>query len=268
MPEISANNKLDFLKLPDADAGMTLALTGFIDTTGNPFLEDMPMTVCNLLIKRRTFLAGLACLGVACFAPASSFAQQPTNAAQRKSTTKPIAKKPAKPTLDFRTIVPESLARNPYYSPGFLISRVDVETLISLLLEKGIVPDFDQEDLYDSLLSDQSPLVNRLKTPKGRAFMKKVGSDPTAYDRLERLSWSVDGRKLLDSMLSSKDSYERFQKLKMPADLAKVSKALAADPRTQDFSLPTGHIHTADQLVKRLEELCAKPNAAGEPESR
>jgi hypothetical protein len=161
------------------------------------------------------------------------------------------------PVAEIGAIVDRSLAKNPYYFPGALISRSDVSPICEKLLEQGLTDAEDQEDLYASVLSDQAPLVKRLKTPAGRAFMKKIVTDKTAFDRLERLSWTVDGRKLLESFVSAKDGYERFQKLKTPADLAKVSKQLAADSHTPDFNLPTGHILTADALVQKLQELRA-----------
>lgn len=225
------------------------------------------MNICqqNSLPSRRSFLAGLALAGASCLAPGLLSAQQPANPA-RKAATKPVAKK-TKAAFDLTAIIDQTLARNPYYSPGFLISRVDVQTAIGRLVESGTAADLDTEELYDSLLPESSPLVKRLKTPNGRAFMKKIVNDPAAYDRLERLSWTADGRKLLDSYLGSKDGFDRFQKLKTAADLAKVSKSLAADPRTADYGMPTGHIHTADQLLKRFDELLP-PQAADQAAPR
>jgi hypothetical protein len=169
--------------------------------------------------------------------------------------------------VEISTIVKETLVRNPYYFPGALISRDDVSPVFEKLLRLGVIDAEDQEDLYGSVLSDSSPLVRRLKTPVGRAFMKKIASDPTAYDRLERISWTIDGRKLLDRFLNSKDGVEQFQRLKTPADLARVSKQLAADPHTADFAQPTGHILTADQLIQKLQELAASRNPPQKPDA-
>ncbi|WP_254513446.1 hypothetical protein [Anatilimnocola floriformis] len=169
-------------------------------------------------------------------------------------------KKPT--TAQLRTMVEQTLAKNPYYSPGFLISRRDVETLFSKLLTDGVTEPDDQEDLVETLLSDSSFLVGRLKTPVGRAFMKKIATDKTAYDRLERLSWSPDGRKLIDTIIAAKDGPAQLQQLQTAEQLAKISKRLAADPRTADFALPTNKAHTADELVTKLEEVLAAKHAA------
>ncbi len=218
---------------------------------------------------RHTWIQAIA-ITFGCLWAFQANAQAPTrpspNAASRISdsankTAK--AAKPAEPTAAaLKSMVEQALKKNPYYAPGFLISRRDVESLFSQLLTEGITSTDDQEDLAESVLSDSSFLVGRLKTPAGREFMKKIASDPTTYDRLERLSWTPDGRKVIDNLLKAKDGATQLQQLKTSAQVAKLSKRLAADASTEEFALQTTRCHTADELVAKLQEVIAAKNAA------
>jgi hypothetical protein len=212
-------------------------------------------------------LAGLTLCGAESNSAAKKSNSKPAvsvargNAAPTTGNKSPQAAAGKKPKLSLeqlRALVQEKLSRNPNYSPGFLISHRDVEPIFNTLLEMGITISADQEGLYDSILPDNAPLVKLLKTPNGRAFMKKIGTDATAYDRLERLSWTYDGRALIERFMSSKDGLARFQKLQTAEQVAKLSKELADDPRTEGFRLPTGRVHTAQDLVQRLEGALAK----------
>jgi|GEM_PF-6101400 len=201
-------------------------------------------------------------------APAAKLtAVKPANAPQqvarrKEASQKKVAKNVTGPQTQMRALVEQSLAKNPYYTPGQLISRRDAETIFQKLRELNLTTPEDQEDLGGALLPDQSFLVTRLKTPAGRAFMKKIADDKTAYERLERLSWTSDGRRLIDGFINSKDGPAKFQELKTAAQLAKVSKQLAADPRTVEFELPTGHVHTAAGLIAKLEEVLERQKSA------
>lgn len=224
-------------------------------------------------LSRRYFLAGLALVGAGLgittvpaqeAAPKSPLNSARTGGERRKLTTSP---KPAKPMLTpdkVKSVIQEKLARNPYYSPGYLLSHRDVEPIFNFLLEQGITIAEDHEELYDSILPDNASLVKLLKTPKGRDFQKKLAGDAVAYHRLERLSWTPDGRKVIEGLLDAKDGVARLQNLKTASDVAKLSKALAADSRTADYELPTGHIHTAEELFASLEPALARQKPAAE----
>lgn len=163
--------------------------------------------------------------------------------------------KPKLSANELRGIIQTELGRNSFYAPGNLLSRSDATSVFDALRAKGIDLSEDAESLNEDFLSENSPLVRLLKSPDGRKFMKNIVGDPTAYDRLERLSWTYDGRYLIEDLLRDKNGVKKFQQLKTKEQLAKFSKDLAADARTQDFALPTGRIHTADQLFERLDEL-------------
>ncbi|WP_425615384.1 hypothetical protein NA78x_005301 [Anatilimnocola sp. NA78] len=201
----------------------------------------------------------LIALSLACWAAASlpveALAQTPSKAPNKSATAKKLTPQELKATVHAK------LGRNPYYAPGFLLSRGDVDDVCEELEDKGFEMPSDREALYEDLLGDSSPLVKLLKTPQGRTFMKKVAGDPTVYDRMERLSWSFDGRVWLEKIVSAKDGPAKLKQLQTKEQVAKLSKALASDPRTQDFALPTGRVHTADELCEHLTQLLEQKDA-------
>jgi hypothetical protein len=215
----------------------------------------------NLRPACRHWLIMVTVVTMSCLvlSPANSQSAKTAGTSSKSS----VASNVAEPTAaQLKAMVEQTLKKNPYYSPGSLISRRDVEVLFAQLLADGVTSTEDQEDLSECVLSDSSFLVGRLKTPAGRAFMKKIASDPAVYDRLERLSWTPDGRQLIDSFLKAKDGAAQLQQLKTSAQLAKLSKRLAADASTPDFALQTSRCHTAEELVAKLTEVVAAKDAA------
>ncbi|QDU31041.1 hypothetical protein ETAA8_61940 [Anatilimnocola aggregata] len=221
----------------------------------------MTTRVCQL--SRQQFVAALFVVGTSCLLNTPVFGQAKPQPAQRKGTQ--VSTKENQPkkltAAEIGSAVEQQLRRNTFYSPGFLITRSDAESVFRMLEEKGLELPDDREALYEDLLSDTSPLAKILKTPDGRAFMRKLVGDPTAYDRLERLSWTRDGRYVVDKMVRAKDGATRLKQLQTKDDVAKFSKTLATDPRTRDFALPTGRIHTAEALTERLTELLTERDA-------
>lgn len=61
------------------------------------------------------------------------------------------------------------------------------------------------------------------------------------------------GRELLDQMIEDPQGPAIFKVMLQPAGLAANPKRLQDDPRGKNFSLPTGHIQTANDLLKRME---------------
>ena len=159
---------------------------------------------------------------------------------------------------DVKAIVQRHLASNPSYRRGDLIAREDVEPIFNELLKLGVKPFDQQEELYDSFVPADSLLVQVLRTPQGRAFMRKASQTPGAYDRLERLAWMPQGQALLQQMVRSPDGPEQLQRLSSAEGMQLVAKQLGDDSRGRNFSLPTGHIHTEDQLLTRLQTISAR----------
>lgn len=150
-------------------------------------------------------------------------------------------------------VVVAHLRSNPEYAPGDLITQADVEPIFNTLIEEGRPP-ADNESLYDAFLSDRENLVKSLRTPEGRKFMRAVARLPNVYDRLERLSWSETGRRMLGELIEAADGPKLLEKILTPEGTEKIEESLRSDPRGGNFQLPTGKVHTADQLIDRLEE--------------
>ena len=160
----------------------------------------------------------------------------------------------ATPTMaQVEKVVAEELAKKRDYQPGDLISRADAEPIFNRLMEMGMQP-FDPETLYNQFLPYNSFLVTEMSTAAGRKFMRKVSKYPDVYDRLERLSWMPAGRELIRELTQRGDGPEVLQTLTTPAGAKAVEQIMAGDVRGANFALPTGHIHTAEQLLERLRE--------------
>jgi hypothetical protein len=140
------------------------------------------------------------------------------------------------------------------YAPGDLISRGDVEPIFNELLSRGLPVNDIAEELYDEFIPDNSFLLKLLRTEDGRKFMRQVNRFPQAYDRLERLSWVPAGQEILRELVASPDGASLFKAMLEPAGLEATARLLESDPRGKNYSLPTGHVHTAAQFLKRLEK--------------
>jgi hypothetical protein len=181
------------------------------------------------------------------FAAFSAFAVSAVSAAEPQ----PLSR------AQIQQVVASHLRSNPEYAPGDLITQGDVEPIFNTLIEQGSPP-ADNESLYDAFLSDRDHLAKSLRTPEGRKFMRAVARLPNVFDRLERLSWSETGRQMLGELIASADGPKLLEKILTPEGMAKIEESLRKDPRGGNFQLPTGKVHTADQLIDRLEERLGK----------
>jgi hypothetical protein len=173
-----------------------------------------------------------------------------------------VAKQAAELTFpQSRQIVEKNLKANPRYRDGDLIVRGDVEPIFNELLGLGYVP-ADSEALYDAFLPDMAPLIQVLRSETGRKFMLQIRDIKGAYDRLERLSWLPRGPLALGQLVNAEDAVEKLRMLTTPAGAAAIRKQFPDDSRAQNFDRPTGHIHTAAQLLDHLQEIHRQKTAA------
>lgn len=171
------------------------------------------------------------------------------------------------PTMEqVEKVIADHLARKRDYQPGDLITRADMEPIFNRLLELGVEP-ANRETLYDQFLPYNSFLASELSMPAGRKFMRQVSKYPNVYDRLERLSWMPAGRELIREMTQRADGPEVLLSLTTPQGAKAVEQIMAGDIRGQNFHLPTGHIHTAEQLIQQLRE-SHKQDANGKSANR
>lgn len=154
---------------------------------------------------------------------------------------------------DVAKIVERHLSADPQYQAGDLISQRHVEPIFEELLTLGFQP-ANHEELYDAVLPEQDRLVQLFDTAAGRRFMRQVARLPLAYDRLERMTWTDVGRRLIEELLVAEDGPKRFAAINSTDGLRKLQALVEKDPRGRNLALPTGNIHTAEDLVRQLRE--------------
>jgi len=165
----------------------------------------------------------------------------------------------APPTFaEVKAIVQKHLRSSDGYAPGDLITRKDVEPIFDELIPLGVPLMDGQEELYDDFVPAGSQIARLLSTPSGRAFMHKVKTIPGVYDRMERLSWNPQGKELIEKLIEDPEGLAMFKVLLQPQGSAAIVKYLGSDPSGKNFSLPTGHIYTEAELLKRLEKIHAR----------
>ncbi len=156
---------------------------------------------------------------------------------------------PTWPTV--RDTVTKYFAAKPGHRPFDLISQNDVEPVFDELRRIGLPPR-DVEAAADGFLPSNSILVVTLSSEPGRAFMRKVSKFPEAYDRLERLTWLEGGQNILRELIANPNGPKQVERWTTTAGAKEMAAKVAKDPRGMNFSLPTGHMHTAEQLIEEL----------------
>ncbi len=160
----------------------------------------------------------------------------------------------AMPLLD---TVRETVSRHfellPYYRPGEVLSRSDVEPLFVQLRQMGWTVR-DRRSILRRVPADRDFLVLALRTPAGREFMRKVAGSPHVYDRLDRLSWRPRGREAVQELIRRPDAAEAVKALAGGADGKTAAKTTFQGVELgADFRKPTERIYTVEMLLAQLE---------------
>ncbi len=215
--------------------------------------------MCNdaLRLRRATtyLLAGFACWATATMGSADDA-------------------KPADAKIDpqVQALMDKHLRLDPTYSPGDLLTRYNVEPIYNEIVARGMKPSGDPESAYTPILRDDHPLAQQLRSPEGRALMKKIGNKPLAYDRLERLSWLPGGQEWAKQLIASPDGAEMFDRLFSDDGIAAMEKKFADHPSGRNFGLPTGRIYTeaalGAQLTAALRKQLLNDEKSAEPAKR
>lgn len=154
-----------------------------------------------------------------------------------------------------KAFVESHLRKDPTYRPGDLLTRAHVEPIFNDLVDMGIEPIENGEELFDKFLPDNYYLALLLRSPQGRVFMRAVADIPHVYDRLERLAWSPIGRQWLMQLTTAADGPEQLKRLLTPAGLKAVAAQLQDERLAELLELPSGKIHTEQELIERLQTL-------------
>ena len=152
-------------------------------------------------------------------------------------------------------IVNSTLGERKGYQAGDLITRSDAQRVFRSLANANWRPT-DQKQILSDTLSDGDVLVRILSSQRGVVFMRKVGSDKLAFDRMDRVSRAPGGQRMLTDIARLPDG-EKLAKMRrphgVPGFLELLPKDSSGKTRTiKDYRKPTGRVYTGEQLLARL----------------
>jgi hypothetical protein len=163
-------------------------------------------------------------------------------AAQRAGTPDPSAVAQA---------VEAYFASLPDYQPGDLITRSQIERVLTMLDDAGAeVP--NANDLAERGLSDSSFIVKELSTSSGKHFMRKLARKPGTFAHLDRLSTIPRGEKLVRDLIRDKDGDKMIEYLATTKGGRNMGGMMAGVRGGTDLNKPTDRIYTVADLVTAL----------------
>jgi hypothetical protein len=174
------------------------------------------------------------------------------------------AEKPAKrpPFPQITAAVGTLFAGQTDYRPGDLISRSQAEMALRKLAAIGFEP-ANAKDILAGVTADDGFLVTALRTPAGKAFMRKIARYPGGYDRLDRLSRMPHGRQTVEDLIRGPGGEEMIRYLTTSNGGRNLGKQLSHDASGADFNKPTGRIYTVDALLTALKQTYDAPTSTG-----
>jgi hypothetical protein len=145
----------------------------------------------------------------------------------------------------------------PDYQPGDLITRLQIETILTKLDDAGVhVP--DAASIAKLGLANDSFLVRELTTPAGSKFMRKLARNPGTFAHLDRLSTIPRGEKLIRDLIRDKGGDTLVEYLATTKGGQKMGDMMAAVPDGSDLNKPTGRIYTVADFEAALKSALAK----------
>lgn len=159
----------------------------------------------------------------------------------------PASLSPAK----VRQVVTDFFGKVPGYRDGDLIDRAQVEAVLAKLKASGCrVP--QPEAIAARVLEAGEWLVSELRTPAGRALMRRIARYPGAYDRLDRLSSMPQGKQTIRDLVRGPDGYKMIEYMTTQKGGREMGKMLSRG--SADFNRPTGRIYTVEGLLAEIEK--------------
>ncbi|HUG91553.1 MAG TPA: hypothetical protein VML55_11995 [Planctomycetaceae bacterium] len=171
---------------------------------------------------------------------------------------------------DVREVVTEHLAGLKGYEAGDLLARGDVGPLKDKLAPLSGLPE-DWQEILDDFLPDNDELVRALRTPRGRAFMRKIARQPGGYDRVDRLRAMPQGMQRLRELIDAPGGEKLIEYLATTAGGKTLGAQLSKAKAGRGFNEPTGRIYTETDLLQRLEaglKRAEAPPVADQPPTR
>jgi hypothetical protein len=142
-------------------------------------------------------------------------------------------------------------ASRPDYQPGDLITRSQIERLLTKLDEAGAtVPDSDK--VAERGLDDGSFIARELTTASGKRFMRRLARNPSTFAHLDRLSSIPRGEKLIRDLMHDKDGDKLIEYLATTKGGQKMGSMMSAVPGGRDLNKQTDRIYTVADLVTAI----------------
>ena len=155
----------------------------------------------------------------------------------------------------------------PDYRPGDIIVRSEVEPLFAQLQRVGWAVS-DRRDVLGKVPSDSDYLPRKLRTERGRKFMRRIANHPNAYDRLERLSRLPYGKQTVHDLIYKTGGHEMIEYLTTASGGKELGKMLSKAPKGARFNEPTGRIYTVKMFLVQLQKSHATEAARREKAAR
>lgn len=150
-------------------------------------------------------------------------------------------------------IVVDHFRAIPDYQPAALITRSQVEAILRKLERLGW-PVADRNEILDRVLADDDWLVQELRTSDGRKFASRIGGQAEGYDRLDRLTRLVNGRRIARDLIHGAGGHQMIEYMTQSRGGRELGKMLSKAPHGADFNQPTGRIYTVDALLAKLKQ--------------
>jgi hypothetical protein len=170
---------------------------------------------------------------------------------------KPAKEKPPSgplPSFDLVTKeVQRQLALDPEYQEGDLLTAPKVAKVLSKL-DKIDWKVADAREIVRLVLSDTDWMSERLATPEGREFMRRIARMPGGYDRVDRLRDMPNGESNVSDFIDSPGGYTMIEYMTTTQGGRNMGEQLSEAENGENFNQPTGRIYTERQLLKRLKE--------------
>ena len=161
------------------------------------------------------------------------------------------ATRPAPTAKEVQTAVKQYFARLPGHQASDLIDRSQATALFADLQRRGWTVQ-QAEPLLQQVPSPGGFLARELRTPQGRAFMRRIVRTPQCYDRLDRLSHLPHGEQLVRDLIRGPDGYKMIEYLGASQGGKQLGRMLSSAPGGANFNQPTGRIYTAEALASKL----------------
>ena len=146
------------------------------------------------------------------------------------------------------------------HRPGDILSRSDVAGLFGELQTIGWNVT-DRADILRRVLPDGDDMVQKLRSPQGRRFMRQFSRFPDGYDRLDRLRRMPYGHRRIRELIRGPDGYKLIEYMTTSHGGTNLGKQLSRARNGRDFNKPTGRPYTASDVLKRLKSNYAAERA-------